>query len=312
MVNEDGFLAVLNVYEYASSKRLVAGPCADGRFFDLNRDFSFAAREPHWLSRETNLRDTYCRIEVESHGIGKARKLKQVRIWNANKRHEFSVDPNVPLELRMNVSPSKYFSGEELAFAGVSPGHPMGLSLVIPVPIALLAFSQGGWAEYAVLASLMGFLVLAATWRPGSKEKIAQVIEAKDRLRCAKKQQFIQNASSLEWWKTLSGVEFENAVAMLFCDKGYLVEFTPRSSDGGVDLKMQTEESRVLVQCKAYGKNVGVAAVRELIGVRAQFDDPHEAWLVSLAGFSKQAEELASRNGIKLFSIAQHHLNLQS
>ncbi len=63
-----------------------------------------------------------------------------------------------------------------------------------------------------------------------------------------------------------------------------------------------------LVQCEAYSKNIGVSAVRELQGVRANWPEARRAMLVELYGFSKAAREFAAQHGIELFSVAHDHL----
>jgi restriction endonuclease Mrr len=67
--------------------------------------------------------------------------------------------------------------------------------------------------------------------------------------------------------------KFEELVAELLKDKGYEVELTPRSKDGGFDIRVvhKTELGRFLifVECKRYaeGKPVGVHIIRSLYGV---------------------------------------------
>jgi len=98
--------------------------------------------------------------------------------------------------------------------------------------------------------------------------------------------------------------------AIIFKKKGYKVGFTQTSNDGGIDLTLNKDEENIGVLCKAYNKNVGVAAVRETIGVKAQWPDFNKFMVVSLHGFSKQAIDIAERQDVELFSIRRDHFNI--
>lgn len=100
------------------------------------------------------------------------------------------------------------------------------------------------------------------------------------------------------------------AIARLFKKKGYSVEYTPTSNDGGIDLLLTKDLERIGVQCKAYNKNVGVAAVRELQGVKLQWSNLNRFMLVSLHGFSRQAREFSKQYDIELFSIEKDVFNI--
>jgi restriction system protein len=108
----------------------------------------------------------------------------------------------------------------------------------------------------------------------------------------------------------MGGQEFEVATGELFKRQGYSIEHTPASNDGGIDLILVKGDERIGVQCKAYGKNVGVASVRELHGVKSQWSNLNSFTLVALHGFSKQAKEFAHNHNIKLFSIERDYFHL--
>lgn len=71
--------------------------------------------------------------------------------------------------------------------------------------------------------------------------------------------------------------KFEELVAELLSDMGYVVELTKRTRDGGVDIfatqKTGVGESLLLVDCKRYAphKHIGVSVVRSLYGITEQF-----------------------------------------
>lgn len=55
-------------------------------------------------------------------------------------------------------------------------------------------------------------------------------------------------------------------------------------------------------------KNVGVSAVRELVGVRASWPSSTEAILATLYDFSGAAKAFAAEHNIKLYSVAREYL----
>ena len=113
---------------------------------------------------------------------------------------------------------------------------------------------------------------------------------------------------SVRAWAALDGIEFERAVARIYIEQGFEVEFTPRTNDQGVDLILKKGDKISIVQCKAYTRNVGVSAIRELAGVRAAWPQAEQAILVTLFDFSSAAKTFAAQHKIKLFSVARDYL----
>lgn len=99
----------------------------------------------------------------------------------------------------------------------------------------------------------------------------------------------------LDWF------QFEKVVAMLYSSRGCKVERRGGANpDGGIDLVVESGESRFAVQCKFWKANeVGVRQVRELMGSLQDARIP-KGVVVSIKGFSGAARELAARNGIEL------------
>ena len=111
--------------------------------------------------------------------------------------------------------------------------------------------------------------------------------------------------SSKSYWIHMSGYQFEDAIARLYEKKGYRVEQTSYSSDGGVDIILFKEERKSAVQCKHHAKPVGPNDVRALMGVVASrnFD---EGIFVSLNGFTSTVyyEVEHAKIPIKLISLS--------
>lgn len=116
--------------------------------------------------------------------------------------------------------------------------------------------------------------------------------------------------SEFENWRKLDGISFENAVGKLYQDQGYIIKTTQTSSDGGVDLILSKENEQIVVQCKCYAKNIGIAAVRELNGIKKEWPNANSFVLVGLNGFTKPARAFATEHNIELFSIKHDHFEL--
>ena len=108
-----------------------------------------------------------------------------------------------------------------------------------------------------------------------------------------------------EWWRSLSGPRFEREIGRLLQDRGYHVQFTGASGDGGVDLLLLGPRGQtVLVQCKAHKQPIGPGPVRDLFGTLTH-RGVTEAWLISTAGFTSGARDFAKDKPIRLTSIRE-------
>lgn len=111
------------------------------------------------------------------------------------------------------------------------------------------------------------------------------------------------------FWQSLDGVSFERAVGRLYRKDGYKVEFTPISSDGGVDLILKRNGEKIVVQCKAYTARVGVGTARELVAARADFG-ADRAILIAASGVTKPAAQYCAQRSISVLDatdmVAMH------
>lgn len=99
----------------------------------------------------------------------------------------------------------------------------------------------------------------------------------------------------------LNGHEFERFLAPLFERQGYHATVTRGSGDFGADLVLKKDGITTIIQAKRYGENkkVGVKAVQEVVGALA-FYNATEAVVVTNRYFTRQAENLAKANNVKL------------
>ena len=101
------------------------------------------------------------------------------------------------------------------------------------------------------------------------------------------------------------GLALEERCKTLLESHGYTVETTPRSNDGGIDLITKLVDhlginQELLVQCKDYGRPVGVEVVRELIGVRP-IDRQVILVLAAPSGVTATAEKQAGRGSVAIW-----------
>ena len=322
-------LKVLKVCRDRSSGKLIAD-LENGYVLTLNSDLTFSEKVPQRIDRNTTLETTHYRIEVEVGTQGKHKTYQIIRTWeidqmrllgatgfetididaliNEKHRSPKSADPNAPIEDRIDISMSEEFSENEKRYVGQSAGHPAGFILMVASFFLLIMAGLWGWWP-PILAFVAGAWVICDTRTPGDSSKIKEVRDAKERLRKQEEDRRREAMIDVQVWEHLNGVQFERAVAEIFREKGFDVEFTPQSNDKGVDLIIKKDSAVSIVQCKAYKKgNVGVGAVRELVGVRASWPNAEETFLVALFDFSRGAKEFAAEQNIKLVSIAKDYL----
>ncbi len=115
-------------------------------------------------------------------------------------------------------------------------------------------------------------------------------------------------ASAAERRAKRTGLELEERCATILHAKGWSVEKTPRSRDGGIDLiATRTDEigleQRIYLQCKDHARAVGVEVVRELLGV-IPAGSRVQAVLAAPAGVTADAERLARERGVRIWDEA--------
>lgn len=97
----------------------------------------------------------------------------------------------------------------------------------------------------------------------------------------------------------LDGVAFESYVAARLRRAGWQVSFTPPVGDYGVDLIAEKDGHLVAVQCKRYGKPVGVAAVQQVVS-GARHHACTRSIVVSNQEFTRAATQLAHTHNCQL------------
>jgi hypothetical protein len=111
-------------------------------------------------------------------------------------------------------------------------------------------------------------------------------------------------------YAAMTGVEFEGYVQHLLEHKGWHVETTPLTRDGGIDLIALREddvglEVRLYIQCKNHSSPVAVDVVRELNGALPKQQSGARGVVVCPSGFTADAIAFAKDRGIALWNRHQ-------
>lgn len=97
----------------------------------------------------------------------------------------------------------------------------------------------------------------------------------------------------------ISPRQFEEIIAELFLKKGFEVELTKQTRDGGRDIIAVSKEmdvrTKYLIECKRYARtrNVSVGIVQRLFGVKVA-ESANKAILATTSGFTKDARKFAN------------------
>ena len=112
-----------------------------------------------------------------------------------------------------------------------------------------------------------------------------------------------QEMARLDFWMSLTGHQFEDAVAAVFRRAGYDAKVSKHGGDGGVDIVLQKEGKRIAVQCKAHKTPIGPSVARDLLGTMAPFGFD-EGIIASRSGFTGGVYEFTQDKRIALMDLA--------
>lgn len=159
---------------------------------------------------------------------------------------------------------------------------------------------------FFVLMSLLGIVesIFKINLPPFGDNKELQKLEKalKEYENALKEYEYQQNLKKRQYWEKMNGREFEIAVAHYFKNQGYNVELTQCSNDGGIDIILYSNNTKIYVQCKHYKNYVGIAPARELYGVM-RADNVSYGYLVTMNGFTKGVYQFVNDKNIYLLTI---------
>jgi hypothetical protein len=160
------------------------------------------------------------------------------------------------------------------------------------------------WAAAALLLLLVAGGVLYRTFRmpfPG--------LRGRQPNRAARARYYAQR-ETLRDLQTMDPVEFERYIGCLFALEGFIPEYTARTGDEGVDIRLYPKNrlgmrSRgdpiALVQCKRYadGHSVGSPELQQFSGA-LRHELAHQGYFVTTSAFTPAARKWAAAEGIQL------------
>jgi restriction system protein len=118
-----------------------------------------------------------------------------------------------------------------------------------------------------------------------------------------RRRRLLDTQTGLSSLRTLSWRDFERLVAEAFHRRGYAVAETGLGgTDGGIDLLLQRDGRRTLVQCKQWKtQRVGVVTVREQFGLLTHHG-ADEAILVTTGDYTAEAKAFARDKPMRLIA----------
>lgn len=113
---------------------------------------------------------------------------------------------------------------------------------------------------------------------------------------------FIAYKNKLEFWENLSWQNFEREVTKRLNQFGYNAVNTKLSGDEGVDIVINNQDNKFIVQCKAMKNKIGPSFVRDFVGTM-RIQNASGGMIVSLNGFSEGSLEASDYQNLYLLSI---------
>jgi restriction system protein len=123
------------------------------------------------------------------------------------------------------------------------------------------------------------------------------------------RKKLLQNQAQLGWLKSqnihsMTGTQFELYLKKIFENLGYSVQTTSQTNDQGADLIIRNQNESVVIQAKRYNKNVGNAAVQEVVAA-VNYYGTNRGIVITNSGFTKSAYDLANANNVELIDGQQ-------
>ena len=316
------------IFKYPKSGKLVIAPITQqggGSFImDLDNNFNYVGlrtvkRNPY-VHGTTYVADVLINSKKENNQI--VAQFKLLRVLNEKEVNLEFWKPSKRLE-DLKILPAEFLTEEESHWAGKVNGNEVEFFGWWGALIAFMyfAFKKGllsvelssSWPIFLIIGLGIFFIKsmkLIRTKKPIEK-KINQLMAYKRKIIKDNKNQIGRQLSELDvalgkytTWTNLSPIAFEGALKRKLNNTGMKVDTTKTTGDGGIDLTGVDENKKsVLIQAKKYSKPVGVSVVREMIGVRQNYQNKPRTIIYSLEGFTKGAYDLANEHDIELKSI---------
>ena len=140
---------------------------------------------------------------------------------------------------------------------------------------------KGFMAAWPIYALILVIVIFKAAFSIYEKQKLAK--------------------SGIDEIDRMDGKTFEKYLEVLFNKLGYRVERTRYIGDYGADLITNKDGVKTVIQAKRYKNKVNIKAVQEAVAAKGKYGCS-EAMVVTNSYYTRQAEELARANGVKLWN----------
>jgi hypothetical protein len=110
------------------------------------------------------------------------------------------------------------------------------------------------------------------------------------------------------YWFSLTGDQFEHALAALYRNLSYQAEVTKAGGDKGIDIIVDDGRQPFIVQCKAHKNKIGPSAIRDFYGTMVH-NGYSKGVFASLSGFTAGAVEFAEGKNMLLIDVDDIMLN---
>jgi hypothetical protein len=124
------------------------------------------------------------------------------------------------------------------------------------------------------------------------------------RFNSAQKKLDLESYQELQGISLMDPIDFEKLIGQLFEDMGYAVRTTAVTGDEGIDLFLQKDGVKEVVQCKRFKGNVGAPIVRDLYGAMIHFN-AQKSYLVTTGRITQPAREWVAGKPIELIDGAE-------
>ena len=151
----------------------------------------------------------------------------------------------------------------------------------------------GSWVFLIVL-----FSILSSKKYPDEKiyEQIKKYTQARSQY------YWWQERKKKDFWYSLDGRKFEIEISNIFKKLGYKTKICKQGGDEGVDLEIEKDGKKEIIQCKAHKSKISPSVARDLLGTMLNKKVNH-AYLITLNGGTAGTIDFCKKNNITLWDL---------
>lgn len=320
------------VLQYTKSGKYIIVPDAargqGSHVMDLDSRLNWInTRALKGLPKDSALSFTNYEADLTREDQGDKVRYRLLRIVNKEDIDIKNWHPDTPIN-KLKVLESLFLTNEEEYWAGKEKGNLDSISMLLFL-LGLFGFMgymalQDGIIILEIISLIICFFILRGIYKSGihfskkpKKEKVKQLLEYKKNIiegnvKKSSEQmlQLEKDLKTFSYWETLDPQSFEVGLKIYLQKKGFNLDVSKYSGDGGVDLEGKDQNNQnVIIQAKKYSKAIGVSVVREMLGVKNSKENNPRTIIYGLNGYTSGAIQFAKENSIELKSIREDLLN---